>query len=70
MEMAARLMETAETVIETDGDGSEGTSTSRQGAKTETFVPRNSSAAAAELRNCSGNFADSPRVFRPEASPA
>jgi hypothetical protein len=24
--------------------------------------------AAAELRNCSGNFADSPRVFCPEAS--
>jgi hypothetical protein len=25
------------------------------------------STAAAELRNCSGNFADSPRVFCPEA---
>jgi hypothetical protein len=60
-------METAETVMETDGDGSGGTSPSRQGAGTETSVPRNLSAAAAELRNCSGNFADSLRVFRPEA---
>jgi hypothetical protein len=25
------------------------------------------SLSAAALRNCSGNFADSPRVFRPEA---
>jgi hypothetical protein len=58
--------ETAETAIETDGDGSEGTSPSRQGARTETSVPRNLSTAAAELRNCSGNFADSPSVFRPE----
>jgi hypothetical protein len=37
---------------EVDGDGSRGTSLSRQGAGNETFVPRNSSAAAAvELRN-------------------
>jgi hypothetical protein len=63
-----RSMETAETAMETDGDGSGGISLSRQGAKTETSVPRNSSAAVAELRNCSGNFADSPRVFHPEAS--
>jgi hypothetical protein len=67
MEMAVRSMETAETAMETDGDGSGGTSPSRQGAETETSVPRNSSAAAAELWNCSGNFADFPRVFRPEA---
>jgi hypothetical protein len=60
-------METAETAMETDGDGSGGTSPSRQDAGTETSVPRNSSVAAAELRNYSGNFADSPRVFRPEA---
>jgi hypothetical protein len=63
-----RSMETAETAMETDGDGSGGTSPSRQGAETETSVPRNSSAAAAELRNCSGNFTDSLRVFHPEAS--
>jgi hypothetical protein len=61
-----RSMETAETAMETDGDGSGGTSPSRQGAGTETSVPRNSSAVAA-LRNCSGNFADSFRVFRQEA---
>jgi hypothetical protein len=48
MEMAVRSMETA---METDGDGSEGTSLSRQGAGRETSVPRNSSAAAAELQN-------------------
>jgi hypothetical protein len=51
MEMAVRSMETAETAMETDGDGSGGTSPSRQGAEIETSVPRNSSAAAAELRN-------------------
>jgi hypothetical protein len=39
MEMAVRLMETAETVMETDGDGSRGTSPSWQGAGTETSVP-------------------------------
>jgi hypothetical protein len=65
--MAVRSMETTETAMETDGDGSGGTSLSRQGAGTETSVPRNSSMSAAELRNCSGNFADSPRVFYPEA---
>jgi hypothetical protein len=68
MEMAVRSMETAETVIETDGDGYGGTSPSRQGAGTETSVPLNSSVAAAELRNCSGNFADCFRVFHREAS--
>jgi hypothetical protein len=47
----SRSMETAETTMETDGDGSEGTSTSWQGARTETSVPQNSSAAAAELWN-------------------
>jgi hypothetical protein len=44
-------METTETAMETDEDGSGGTSPSRQGARTETYVPRNLSAAAAELRN-------------------
>jgi hypothetical protein len=53
-----RSMETVETAMETDGDGSGGTSPSRQGAGTETSVPRNLSSAA-ELRNSSGNFADS-----------
>jgi hypothetical protein len=52
MEMVVRSMETAETVMETDGDYSGGTSPSRQGVGTETSVPQNSSTAAAELRNC------------------
>ena len=64
MEMAVRSMETA---METDGDGSGGTFPSRQGAGTETSVPRNSSATAAELRNYSGKIAKSFRVFHPEA---
>jgi hypothetical protein len=64
MEMAVRSIETA---IETDGDGSGGTSLSRQGAGIETFVPPNSSAAAAELWNCSGKNADCFRVFETEA---
>jgi hypothetical protein len=68
MEMAVRSMETAEMAMETDGDGSGGTSPSRQGAGTKTSVPRNLSTAAVELWNCSGNFADSLRVFHPEAS--
>jgi hypothetical protein len=67
MEMAVRSMETVETAMETDGDGSEGTSPSRQGARTETYVPRNLSAVVAEMQNSSGNFTDSFRVFRPEA---
>jgi hypothetical protein len=62
-----RSMETAETAMETNGDGFGGTSPSRQGAGTETSVPRNLASTAAALRNCSRNFADSPRVFRPEA---
>jgi hypothetical protein len=68
MEMAVRSMETAKTAMETDGDGSGGTSPSQQGAGTETSVPQNSSVVAAELRNCSRNFAHCFRVFRPEAS--
>jgi hypothetical protein len=56
--MAVRSMETVETVMETDGDGSGGTSLSRQGAGTETSVPRNLSSMAAELRNCFGKNAD------------
>jgi hypothetical protein len=67
MEMAVRSMETAETAMETDEDGSGGTSPSRQGAGTETSVPRNSSVAATELRNSFWKIPDSPRVFRPEA---
>jgi hypothetical protein len=47
-----RSMEMAEMAMETDGDGSGGTSPSRQDAKTETSVPQNSSAAVAELQNC------------------
>jgi hypothetical protein len=58
MEMAMRSMETAETTMETDGDGPGGTSLSRQGAGTETSVLRNLSSMAAELRNCSGKNAD------------
>jgi hypothetical protein len=65
--MAVRSMETAETAMETDEDGSRSTSPSRQGAGTETSVPRNLASTAAVLRNYSGNFADSPRVFCPEA---
>jgi hypothetical protein len=68
MEMAVRSMETTETVMETDGDGSGDTSPSWQGAGTETSVPRNSSTVVAELRNCFWKFAESFRVFRPEAS--
>jgi hypothetical protein len=68
MEMVVRTMETAETAMETDGDGSGGTSPSQQGAGTETSIPRNSLMVAAELRNSSRNFVDSLRVFRPEAS--
>jgi hypothetical protein len=67
MEMAVRSMETAKTTMETDRDGSGGTSPSRQGAGIETSVPRNSSAMAAELRNSFWKIVDSFRVFRPEA---
>jgi hypothetical protein len=65
--MAVRSMETAEMAMETDGDGFGGTSPSRQGAGTETSVPRNSSAMAAELRNSFWKIAESFRVFLPEA---
>jgi hypothetical protein len=58
-----RSMETAETAMETNGDGSGGTSLSRQGARTETSVPQNLSSMAAALRNCSGKNADSFRVW-------
>jgi hypothetical protein len=68
MEMAVRSMETAESAMETDEDGSGGSSPSRQSAGTETSVPQNSSAAAAELRNSFWKFSDSPRVFRREAT--
>ena len=51
MEMAVRSMETAETAMETDGDGSGGTSPFQQGAGIETSVPQNSSTATTELRN-------------------
>jgi hypothetical protein len=61
-----RSMETAETAMETDGDGSEGTSPSRQGAGTETSVPRNLSSMAAALWNYSGKNADCFRVFHRE----
>jgi hypothetical protein len=67
MEMAVRSMETADTAMETDRDGSGGTSLSRQGARIEIYVPQNSSAAVAELRNSFWKFVDSPRVFHPEA---
>jgi hypothetical protein len=56
--MAVRSMETAETAMETDGDGSGDNSQSRQGAGTENSVPRNSSAVAAELRNSFWKFTD------------
>jgi hypothetical protein len=58
----------AEMAMETDGDGSGGTSPFWQGAGIETSVPQNLSSTAAELRNCSGKNADSFRVFRREVS--
>jgi hypothetical protein len=67
METTVRSMETVETAMETDGDGSGGTSPSWQDAETETSAPQNLPSTAAALRNCSRNFADSPRVFRAEA---
>jgi hypothetical protein len=63
MEMVVRSMETVETAMETDGDGFGGTSPSRQGARTETSIPRNLSSTVAALRNCSGKNADCFRVF-------
>jgi hypothetical protein len=56
MEMAVRSMETAEAAMETDGDGSGGTYPSRQGAGTETFVPRNSSARRRSCGTLSENL--------------
>jgi hypothetical protein len=50
-----------------DGDGSGGNSPSRQGAETETSVPRTSSLMAAVLQNFSWMDADSFRVFASEA---
>jgi hypothetical protein len=67
MEMVVRSMETTERAMETDGDCSGGTSLSRQGARIETFVPRNLSSMAVALRNCSGKNADCFRVFHREA---
>jgi hypothetical protein len=67
MEMAVRSMETVETAMETDGDGSGGTSLSRQGAGIENSIPQNLSSAAAELQNSFWKIADSFRVFHPEA---
>jgi hypothetical protein len=67
MEMAVRSMETAETAMEIDGDGSGGTSPYRQGAGTETSVPQNSSSVAAELQNSFPKIADPFRVFHQEA---
>jgi hypothetical protein len=58
MEMAVRSMETAETAMETDGDGSGDTSPSRQGAGIESSVPQNSSAVATELQNSFWKIAD------------
>jgi hypothetical protein len=67
MEMVVRSMETAETAMEIDGDGSWGTFLSWQGAGMKTSVPRNSSAAMAELWNSFWKFADCSRVFYRES---
>jgi hypothetical protein len=67
MEMAVRSIETAEMAMETDGDGSGGTSPSWQGAGIETSVPQNLSSMAAALRNCTWKNADCFRVFHREA---
>jgi hypothetical protein len=58
MEMAVRSMETVETMMETDGDSSGGTSPSRQGARTEISIPQNLSSMAAALRNYSRKNTD------------
>jgi hypothetical protein len=68
MEMAVWLMEMAETVMETDGDGSGGTSPSQQGVRTETSIPQNLSSTVVELQNCSGKNTDLFKVFHREAS--
>jgi hypothetical protein len=67
MEIAVRSMETAETAMETDGDGSGGTSPSWKGVEIETSVSQNLYLMATELRNSFWKIADSPRVFHPEA---
>jgi hypothetical protein len=67
MEMAVRSMETAETAMETDGDGYRGTSLSRQDARIETSVPQNSSVAAAELQDSFSKITNYFRVFCREA---
>jgi hypothetical protein len=60
-------METAETAMETDEDGTGDTSPSQQGAGIETSVPQNLSSTVAALRNSAVNFTDCFRVFRLEA---
>jgi hypothetical protein len=50
-----------------DGDGYRGNSPSQMGARTDTSIPRTSSATAAVLRNFSGRNADLFRVFASEA---
>jgi hypothetical protein len=57
-----------EMAMETDGDGSEGTSLSWQGAGTKTSIPQNLVVVVAALQNCSGKNADCLRVFCWEAS--
>jgi hypothetical protein len=51
-----------------DGDGERWRRLRGHFPRTETSVPRNSSMAAAELRNSFWKIADSLRVFCPEAS--
>jgi hypothetical protein len=53
MEMAVRSMETAETAMETDGDGSEGTSRPSRVPEQRLLSPQNLSSMAAALRNYS-----------------
>ena len=60
MKMVVESMEVASGV---DGDGSGGTSPSRQGAGTETSVPRNLSAMAAAARVFLSNMAYPPRFY-------
>ena len=56
------VVESLEVASGVDGDGSEGTSPSRQGAETETSVPRNLSAMAAAARVFLSNMAYPLRV--------
>jgi hypothetical protein len=58
MEMAVRSMEISETMIETNGDGSGGTSPSEQGAGIETSVPQNLSSMVVMLQNSFGKNVD------------